>query len=466
MDTKILVQTLKYKQGLRVLNIARELGVSKKMIYRWINGSRLQETKYFEVLKELIKKNDPNFESSIKETSEILAEIGNIKNEEWKDLILGLQEKLSLEQLQLLNVAGLEKDFHVSEWISGKRIPVLYKKFKLMELVKKLKFSPYDLINFGKEKRHSIKFSNQWLCVEGALKLEEISEEIFITKNGKSYLNSVCLFPKYKGKNPLKFLADENKIIVFYDEKRSTRPQPLILPKYLELNEDFLVGLGIYLGEGSRNRKPKVTNSEPLVINQAIKFFELFGIGSSKLKAWIQLHERSPKTFEEVRVFWLRNTNLEEGNLTKIRIKKSSGNSSVKPYGVIHLEASFILLQLLIENLIELTPLLMKETSKSQIVHFLRGAFAAEGSVELAKSGSLREVRYTSTREDERQMIRDLLERLGICVHEYKKGFELRVHGFKNLKTLLEIEIFKYHPIRNDKMLKGFRNLESSIRIC
>ncbi|MBI2629409.1 hypothetical protein HYW74_04975 [Candidatus Pacearchaeota archaeon] len=60
-------------------------------------------------------------------------------------------------------------------------------------------------------------------------------------------------------------------------------------------------------------------------------------------------------------------------------------------------------------------------------------------------------------------LIKDLLEKLDIKVHEYKEGFDLRVHGFENLSKLYEIDIFKYHPSRDDKLKEGFVNLSANI---
>jgi len=453
-----------YPQGLSAKFIGNKLGLSKQTIYSWLKGDTSADTIHENSLKELVQKYYPDVEKIINETNTIMKKIVMIEDSDWKDLILGLQEKLNLEQFELLKEANLKKDMHISDWISGNRIPILRKKFKFIELARKNNFFYLDLIDFGKQVRRSLKIGSEWVSSEQALNAES-NKEALISKENKFYINSLCLFPKCKEDKPIKFIPRGNNFLIFYDEKRSTRPRPLILPKLIEVGETFLIGLGIYLGEGSRNRKPKVTNSEPKIINEAIKFYDLFGIPKEKLKAWIQIHERSQKNFNEVRNFWIKNSFLEKNNIGKIRIKKSSGSALVKPHGVVHLEASFILLQLLIEKLLDLTPKLMHALPVQEVVPFLKGVFAAEGSVQIASSGSLREVRYTSTREDERELVKELLESLGIKVQEYKKGFDLRIHGFKNLLKLVQLDIFKYHPERNQKMKEGFEILRRNLRI-
>lgn len=384
-----------------------------------------------------------------------------IADADWRDFLLGLQEKLNLEQAELMKSSGLKNDFHVSEWISGKRIPVIDKKSKFVELCKKSGFKPVEIINFGKFVREGIKLNNKWVSVRGASTLENIDDSILMDKSGKVCLNVLRFFPLQKGNNLIKFLENGDDVIIFYDEKRSTRPIPLVLPKFLEIDKTFLTGLGIYIGEGSRNRHPKVTNSEPAIINQAIKFFDLFGIDRLNMKAWIQLHERSPFSFEDAKLYWINNTYLKFENITSIRIKDSIGFAPVSPFGVIHLEVHSILLQLFINNLVNLTPQLIGKLSKENIAYFLKGLFAAEGSVGLSKSGSVNEISYTSTRKDERMLVKSLLEEQGIEVHNNDKRFALRIHGFRNLKRLTEMDIFEYHPERSLKLKQGFSQLNS-----
>lgn len=389
----------------------------------------------------------------------------NICEEYWKDLILGLQEKLNLGQIELLYEAGLSKDYHVSDWVNGKRIPTQTKKIKILNLAKQLGFSYSDLISFGKRVRQSIKVNGKWVSINKAHRLLGFNGEVLINKNNQIFLNTLCLFPReYQGKS-IFYLERGSNLTIFYPAKRSTRPTPLILPKYIKLNKNFLVSWGIYIGEGSRNRHPKVTNSEPDIINQAILFFNLLGIDTSRLSAWIQLHERSIESFERVNNYWVSQTYLSEMNIRTIRIKKSCGWAKVKPFGTLHLEANSILLQLFIENLIRSTSKVMKALSNEQITYFLKGLFAAEGSVGLAKTGSVNEINFTSTRKEERTLVKLLLTKLDISSHEYDDRFEIRIFGFNNLKKLKDADIFEYHPERKSKLENGFDKLNFRLKV-
>lgn len=392
-------------------------------------------------------------------------DLDSIKETEWKNFILGLQEKLNLEQLELLDRVGLKPDFHVSEWISGKRIPVNDKKLKFLELALKLGYNIKDLIEFGRYIRKSLFYNNKWIFIGNAKTLEDIKAEILISKKDGNYLNILKFFPLKRGKNLIKFIKKREKIMIFYDEKRNTRPTPLFLPKLLRIDKDFLVGLGIYLGEGSRNRHPKVTNAEPKIINCAIKFFDLFGIDRTRLKVWIQLHERSNASINAVKDYWLKNTYLKPENIRNVRIKKSLGSAPVEKFGVVHLEVNSILLQLLIERLINKTPSILRELPFQEITFFLKGLFAAEGSVGFGKSGSINEINFTSVRANEREIVKKLLNKLNIVTHDDNRGFRIRVFGFDNIQKFVDMGIFQYHPGREEKLNKGFSRLTSSLKI-
>jgi len=388
--------------------------------------------------------------------------ISTIKEEDWQYLLLGLQEYLDITQFELLNKIGIKANNRMSLWVNGKNVPLYDSKIKVLEFILHKHLSIKRLIKSGKIIRSSIKFKNKWIYVKNSLTKNDFKNSLIIKKKNELYLNTPQLFPISKNDNTIYFKPYKKKLLIFYHEKRSTRPHPLCLPKLIKLHEDFLVGLGIYLAEGARNRRPKVTNNEPKIINQAIKFFELIGVEKHRLKGWIQLHERSKKTKNEAKIFWIKNTNLEKRNITTIRIKKSRGNAKVKQYGTLHLESSFILSQFLIHSLLENIPQIFKKISEEQLIWFLQGAYAGEGSANITKKGSLNMIRYTSTNVLERGLIRDSLKNLGINVHESFKRYDLTVTGYKNLEKLISLNIFKYHPIRKQKLINGFKKLQNS----
>ena len=463
MKAKHCIEILRFKAGLNMKDIANSLGVDTKTAYSWFNCVEPRKKELYKKLEKLIAESGFDFEKSIEEVIEIDKIIENISKDEWKDFILGMQEKLNLEQFELLDKAKLKMDFHVSEWISGKRIPHQLQRFRFAELCVKNSFEPKEVIMFGKNARKSVKVGDEWIPVGNIMNRREFGCKLIYKRGDSAFINTGLLFPDFINENQIKFAENNGNLIVFYPEKRSTRPEPLILQKELELNQDFLVGLGIYLGEGSRNRKPKVTNSEPIIIEKAIEFFEILGVKKSKLKGWIQIHERSDKSFEEARNYWLKNTSLENRNITSTRIRKSTGSAHVKNYGTLHVESPFILSQLLVQKLLGIVPDILNASTKKGRICFLQGLFAGEGSVFLSKRKSVASVDYTSKKPEERYIVQDLLKEIGISSVNDDKYYRIRMYGYNNFRKLVDIDIFKYHPDRKNKLITGFERLKFNL---
>lgn len=385
-----------------------------------------------------------------------------INNEDWKHLLLGLQEKLNVTQYGLLRKVGIKEMPCICEWISGKTPVPKKHRMRFFDFVQTMNVSPESIIEFGRSIRNDVKVNGNWLRGENCIDREVFGTELIINMTGEILINTPLLFPNERKGRQIQFISNGENVVVFYKYQRGAKPKPLIIPRHLRLTEDFVVGLGIYMAEGSRNRHPKVTNSEPAVINQAIKFFGILGIKSEELKCWIQLHERSPRNEGYVRKFWSEVTGLNEKNIIKVRIKKSSGSAPVEENGVLHLEAGYIILQMLIDYLIRSLPYLLRVMSSEQILYFLRGAFAGEGYAGLSRTGSLNEISYTSTRVEEIEIIKKLLNRLGVESRYHPKGCELRVFGFRNLEKLAEFDIFRYHSFRKSRVQTGLEQLKTS----
>ena len=457
-----LVNILRFQFGYKIKEISEKAGIHRKTLERYIkkNNNKCND-KFLYLIRE---RAEESLEVLINDTNWTLKMFKDIDASDWKDLLLGLQEKLNVPQPDLLKKIGYHKEPNsiISIWIGGKTTPSNGNKFKIIRFVKSRNLDSKQLINYGKKIRKSIKVDGKWIFFNESYERDDFGKNLIIKKQNKLFLNTALLFPDSFNGHKLRFVLNKDKLIIFYYEKRSSRPEPIVLLKYLDINEDFLVGLGIYLAEGSRNRKPKVTNSEPLIIDQAVRFFELIGISKPKLKAWIQLHERSVKSFNEVNKFWLENTLLEKNNIVKLRMKKSVGDAKVKQMGTLHLESTFILSQLFIRNLLLNLTKIVNELSKDQKIWFLRGAFAGEGHVSTAKSGSVNTIQYTTINIKERRLIKRLLQEFGLRVHEDNSAGDLRLMGFFDIEKLMNLDIFKYHPLRKNALLEGFNRLKTN----
>ncbi len=103
--------------------------------------------------------------------------------------------------------------------------------------------------------------------------------------------------------------------------------------------DNFIFGLGIYLGEGSKS-DIRISNSDPRIIKFSINWFkEHFGLTDSNFR--IRLHIYPDKDKTELIEFWSKAVDLSEKYFfdcyVDIRTNKKKDRRGILPYGTAHL---------------------------------------------------------------------------------------------------------------------------------
>lgn len=103
----------------------------------------------------------------------------------------------------------------------------------------------------------------------------------------------------------------------------------------------FLLGLGLYLGEGSKSHETiRIINADPNIIKLAIRWFrESCGLTNENIT--IALHLYPDNNIDSCLKFWRRETGLATKNFRKTQIDARRNKSAVKinklPYGTAHI---------------------------------------------------------------------------------------------------------------------------------
>ncbi|MDP3710826.1 MAG: helix-turn-helix domain-containing protein [bacterium] len=103
----------------------------------------------------------------------------------------------------------------------------------------------------------------------------------------------------------------------------------------------FMLGIGLYLGEGSKaNEEVRIVNSDPTIIRLAIKWLkDSCGLEIKNFK--ITLHDYPDNNTENNIIFWSKQTKIPPEQFSKSvidkRINKSAINNRKLPYGTAHL---------------------------------------------------------------------------------------------------------------------------------
>jgi hypothetical protein len=109
----------------------------------------------------------------------------------------------------------------------------------------------------------------------------------------------------------------------------------------LTLRDLFILGIGIYIGEGSKvGNFIRIANSDPRIIKFAIKWFkECFDLKDSNFK--LRIHMYPDNNEEKVIKFWMNVLKVKKdafySSSLDRRANKQKKNKSTLPYGTAHL---------------------------------------------------------------------------------------------------------------------------------
>jgi len=182
----------------------------------------------------------------------------------------------------------------------------------------------------------------------------------------------------------------EDKIRVYYIVKRGhsyANPKPVTFPKVIVVDENLIEGLAFYLGDGSFQKNKHhaaFSNKDKDICKFMWTFFQnRFGLKTDDISCRIHYRKRNPKTIEE----WSSFLGIPK---TKFVAKHFERN-----------RCETLTLQINRTIFRQIYEALTKEVVKSNVLEnknlrraFLRGLFAAEGSIGIAKDSPKPYINY------------------------------------------------------------------------
>jgi len=256
-------------------------------------------------------------------------------------------------------------------------------------------------------------------------------------------------------------IQEKDSVVIVKEKCRIGRPsKPLELPKEIELNEENLEALGLFLAEGTtidNYNRIELGNTEFSLLEAFIKFLETLNISRDVIKIKINAFtDRCPLNENELKDFWSKKLKIPVENFQKVSWYYQKGNKKMAcPYGVVQIRVYHKLLAKIFQKILQKTiEIVINE--KSLAVPFLRGIFAGEGSVEKRKD-SIHSIAVSCVKYKE--LIKQLLINCGIKTGKYNprmRGFPIR--GIENFKKLLEMQLLRLHPRKNEEFTYRIRN--------
>jgi hypothetical protein len=284
--------------------------------------------------------------------------------------------------------------------------------------------------------------------------------------------NQICLWYKWP--------AGRNQ---FNKENKGCRFKHLLLPRYIKLDKLTFNALGALQAEMNKHTKRAsniiFTNSEPVLINVVLEFFERLFIEKENW-SWSVIFNFKLKNNEskietqaretEALAFWTTNS-LINPNKIQNKCLQYTGNKkyeNMRPgsmrYGSLRmLFPSIIHYQLILNFLERINELIAKD--EGFITYYMQGLIAGEGYVKPTKYKSLDSVRIGCTKESEKQYYHALLSRLNI--NSSIEENQISISNQKNFLIMYQLELIKLHPKKYITFLNallGFKQISLRIK--
>ncbi|MBR9682317.1 MAG: hypothetical protein GOV02_01455 [Candidatus Aenigmarchaeota archaeon] len=224
---------------------------------------------------------------------------------------------------------------------------------------------------------------------------------------------------------------------------------PIILPRIIDINENFMEGFAMFIGDGCVSKKSNIVfiNSDKNLIKFFIKWLiNHFKVDSSKIIVTIVTRPELDYT-EYLNI--LKNANILENKINIIYDKNNIKKPCLKIY---YPMVVFRKLFLNLKSIMKQKALRSDKLMRS----YLRGIFSAEGSVRFNLPH--KEVYIEMKDKNEIEFICKLLDEIGINYRKYNTSrksrnfFKIYIAKINDLTKLSSMRIFG-HNLKRQKIL-------------
>lgn len=220
--------------------------------------------------------------------------------------------------------------------------------------------------------------------------------------------------------------------------------------RFVPLDGLFFEGIGLWRGEGGRKKGIYFGNSHASLLRRFLDFIEQkIGLRREEFKVTINAPNFC-NSEESIKGKWSRELTVPVQNFTRVCIDPRIR----KEYAQVYFNS--IILAELLKNLYENSKAIIL-TRPELCVGFLRGIFAAEGSVLLKKSGVLHHITFSSKDDELIQFLCECLRLVGVNPSKYmENGMNLQIYGRTNFEQIRKPGIHTLHPDKRAKFERGF----------
>lgn len=227
--------------------------------------------------------------------------------------------------------------------------------------------------------------------------------------------------------------------------------------RFIELDNLFFEGLGLWQGEGGKSKGLYFGNSCPELLLRFLEFVEeKLGMSRKDFKVTVNVPELK-EAEDAVRKKWSNILKIPVENFTNICVDERMNREYAQFY------INSIVLVELMKNMHEKLKTII--SSRRDFTNaYLRGAFAAEGSVVLKPWGTIVKIDFATIDMGWVEFLKKCLIQLKILPGAYvRKGKKFQIYGKRNFEKVKELKFYDLHPDKKEKFERGFGNYQRDI---
>jgi hypothetical protein len=279
-------------------------------------------------------------------------------------------------------------------------------------------------------------------------------QDFIVDKDGKKFVDIAKLLPsKFEnGKKIIHRDLPNNRIEIYIKKapgKAGHDSKKFILNRFIELDNLFLSGLGLWDGEGGKEKGLYFGNSCPEVLLHFLNFVEQ-KLGLLRNEFRVTVNSQNLNASEElINKRWSKNLGIPLENFTHVCYDSRMNEEYAQIY------VNGIVLSELMKNLHEKLESIIL-SNEEFIISYLRGVFAAEGSVILKPSGVIFKIDFSTIDLKWVDFLTEILLRLGIHAGVYVSGGrKFQIYGRENLEKVKKTRLYDLHPTKKIKFENG-----------
>lgn len=254
----------------------------------------------------------------------------------------------------------------------------------------------------------------------------------------------------------------KEKIEIFYiNQSRGNSPKKIILKKEIELDEQFIEGIAMYIGDGKLsndlNHLSFTTIDEDMLKFMLNFFNKYFEISPKKMFITLKQKKNQKSNFKLKKIF--------KSNYEKIskKLNERTKNDSIE------FQISSVILRFIFKEIVEYIINNIKKFPRTLRKAFLRGLFAAEGSINISNNYLVYLGFHLSLKKEKKLalIIQNLLKQENIksklFFKKEKNEILIQITNWKNYSKCWEIELFN---LNLRKKYKFFTKIKTTKFTC